>query len=210
VSTGLALAQLADATGDETFRRAASSMADYALSCQQPNGWFRENDLEDHTSPLTHTIGYVLEGLHGIGRMLGRQDCLDAVRLTLSRIAGFVGENGVLPGRWFGDWTPAVNWVCLTGSAQIAGVYLGMNRDDPVPANAHAGRRLLGFVAYTQELGSDHPGLEGAIRGSFPFSGGYCQWSCPNWAAKFFADSIMDDSAFLRHSDRSQSALTAR
>jgi hypothetical protein len=33
------------------------------------------------------------------------------------------------------------------------------------------------------------PATRGAVKGSFPVSGGYCTYEYPNWAAKFFIDS---------------------
>jgi len=190
--TGLALAELGDVLNDHRYRDGASRIADYALSCQQSNGWFRENDLDTHDVPLTHTIGYVLEGLEGIGNRLGRDDCHRAVTRTLDSILPLIREGGFLAGRWCQDWTPAVDWACLTGSAQIAGVFLRMYRKTRNPEYLEAGRQLLGFVCFTQELGSGVPDLKGGIRGSYPFQGGYGQWCVLNWATKFFADSMMD------------------
>ena len=192
VRTGLALAELGIMLGQESYKQAASRMADYALSCQQQNGWFSENDLDEHHRPLTHTIGYVLEGLHGIGMLLNRSDCADAVRRTLDRIATLVRADGFLAGRWNSDWSPAVDWNCLTGSSQIAGVFLRMHREVGDSTYLEAGRRLLGFVCWTQEIKGKVASLSGGISGSYPFSGAYGQWCLLNWATKFFADSLMD------------------
>jgi len=190
--TGLALAELAEVTGEESFRRAASRIAEYALSMQNPNGWFRENDLDFHDRPLTHTIGYVLEGLHGIGNLTHRSDCIRAVQKALDAIMPLTDSNGFLPGRIREDWTAAVDWSCLTGSAQIAGVLLRMYHQTGRSEYLEAGRRLLGFVCFTQELRIGMPELDGGIRGSFPFGGEYGQWCVLNWATKFFCDSIME------------------
>jgi hypothetical protein len=190
--TGLALMELGDLVCERKYRDAASRTADYALSAQHPNGWFAENDLDFHDQPLTHTIGYVLEGLHGIGVRLGRQDCIDAVECTLRAISSLVQPNGYLAGRLRKDWTPAVDWVCLTGSSQIAGVFLRMYLQTGKCEYFEAGRNLLGFVCFTQELMPDIPGIDGGIRGSYPFGGQYGQWCVLNWATKFFADSVMD------------------
>jgi hypothetical protein len=32
--------------------------------------------------------------------------------------------------------------------------------------------------------------IRGAVRGSFPIDGAYCQYAYPNWAAKFLVDSL--------------------
>jgi len=190
--TGLALAALGDVLDDQRFRTAASRIADYALSAQEANGWFGANDLDDHDRPLTHTIGYVLEGLHGIGIRLGRRDCTEAVHRTLNQIVPLIRPDGFMAGRWRADWTPAVDWACLTGSAQIASIFLRMHEQTKTPAHLEAGRKLLGFVCFTQNLGKSVPGLDGGIRGSYPFAGEYGRWCVLSWATKFFCDSVMD------------------
>ena len=192
VRTGLALAELGDLLDARRFRTAASCMADYALSIQESNGWFRENDLDDHDRPLTHTIGYVMEGLHGIGVRLERHDCIEAVQRTLNHIVPLIRPDGFLAGRWRNDWTPAVDWACLTGSAQIAGVFLRMHEQTKTPEYLEAGRKLLGFVCFTQDLRTGVPGLDGGIRGSYPFDGEYGQWCVLNCATKYLCDSVMD------------------
>jgi hypothetical protein len=192
VRTGLALAELGDLVDDQRFRIAASRVADYALSVQEANGWFRENDLDDHDRPLTHTIGYVMEGLHGIGVRLGRRECVEAVQRTLNHIVPLIRPDGFMAGRWRSDWTPAVDWACLTGSAQIAGVFLRMHEQTQTPEYLEAGRKLLGFVCFTQDLRTGIPGLDGGIRGAYPFDGEYGPWCVLNWATKFFCDSMMD------------------
>jgi hypothetical protein len=190
--TGLALTELGDLLDDQRFRTAASRMADYALSVQQTNGWFRENDLDDHDRPLTHTIGYVMEGLHGIGVRQKRSDCIEAVQRTLDHIVPLIRSDGFLAGRWRADWTPAVDWSCLTGCAQIAGVFLRMYEQTRKAEYMEAGRKLLGFVCFTQGLRTGVRGIDGGIRGSYPFDGEYGQWCVLNWATKFFCDSMMD------------------
>ncbi|MBV9082569.1 MAG: hypothetical protein JOZ62_07840 [Acidobacteriaceae bacterium] len=190
--TGLALAAAGEVVGRDDFGAAASRMANYALRCQRENGWFDENDLDRHEAPLTHTIGYVLEGLHGLGIRLGRADCLAAVDQTLTTIVPLIRDDGFLAGRWYRDWTPAADWACLTGSAQIAGVFLRRYCETRNAVYFDAGRKLLGFVCFTQDLKPGFPGIDGGIRGSYPVQGNYGQWCVLNWATKFFADSVMD------------------
>lgn len=192
VRTGLALAELGDAFDDVRYRAAASLTADFALSVQETNGWFGENDLDHHDQPLTHTIGYVLEGLHGIGVRLDRGDCMAAVERALDAIVPLIRSDGFLAGRWKSDWTAASDWGCLTGSAQIAGVFLRMYERTGKCEYLEAGRKLLGFVCFTQELQSGVAELDGGIHGSYPFHGEYGQWCVLNGATKFFCDSLMD------------------
>jgi len=190
--TGVAIAEFASLVDDDRLRNAASRIADYTLKMQRSNGWFDNADLQDHDVPLTHTIGYILEGLYGLGMTLGRRDCLRAAECTLDCIAGLIRDDGFLAGRWRQDWTPGVDSCCLTGSAQIAGIFLRMYELTRKPEYLQAGKKLLGFVCFTQDLRPGVAGLDGGIRGSYPFGGEYGQWAVLNWATKFFCDSVMD------------------
>ena len=186
------------------YVNAARRMADFTMSCQQPNGWFSQNDLDDHSVPLTHTLGYTLEGLLEIGLLLDDSACLDAVSTTLSQIQSLTATDGFLAGRWTADWKPAVTWCCLTGSSQLASVALRAHRVYPHKGFDVLGKKLLGFVASTQILRGAKQGLVGGIHGSYPFDGGYGRYCTLNWAAKFYADAVMDFfvGKTLRHDDR--------
>jgi len=83
--TGWALALLGQVGGGERYLDGARRIAAYAVSCQQPNGWFSENDIDNHDTPLTHTIGYVLEGLWETGLILQQDSLLDRTLSTLVR-----------------------------------------------------------------------------------------------------------------------------
>jgi len=85
-----------------------------------------------------------------------------------------------------------VDLACLTGSAQIADVFFRMHKQTKTPEYMEAGRKLLGFVCFTQDLRTGVPGLDGSIRGSYPFDAEYGQRCVLNWATKFSCDSVMD------------------
>jgi hypothetical protein len=192
IRTGWALALAGQELDVPEYIDAAKRITQFTLSCQQPNGWFAQNDLNHPEMPLTHTIGYTLEGLFEIGLLLNEPRCFEAVNLALSRLGSLVREDGHLPGRWTGEWGPAVSWNCLTGSCQVAGVSLRAHRLYPDKGFDGLGEKLLGFVASTQILEDSNLGLAGGIHGSYPFDGGYGRHCCLNWAAKFYADALMD------------------
>jgi len=60
------------------YGAAGLRQVDWALTKQQPNGWFASNCLDDPDLPLSHTIGYVLRGLLEAHRFAARADLLDA------------------------------------------------------------------------------------------------------------------------------------
>lgn len=160
---------------------------DWAISKQQPNGWFASNCLTDALNPLTHTIGYVLRGVLEAHLLSGRQDLLEAAVRTGKSLIEAVGSDGYLAGRLDSNFRPAVNYVCLTGSVQIAHCLFLLHRLTGQRGYLDTGRKLTSFVRRTVRF-EGHEGMVGGIKGSFPVNGDYGQWECLNWAAKFCID----------------------
>ena len=50
---------------------------------------------------------------------------------------------------------------------------------------------LVGALKALQTLESPNPALNGAIAGSFPLFGGYMRAGYPNWATKYFVDTLL-------------------
>ncbi len=57
--------------------------------------------------------------------------------------------------------------------------------------------KLLDQVKATQSVGSRHAGIRGGVPGSNPIWGWYLRLTYPNWAAKFFADALMETEGVL-------------
>jgi uncharacterized protein YyaL (SSP411 family) len=190
--TAWALALAGQASGRDSYLAAARAMGRWALTCRQPNGWYRDNALEDADIPLTHTIGYLLEGFLELGFLLDEPDFLNACVESLDHIAPLVEANGYLAGRWRADWTPAADWCCLTGSSQLATVMFKAERIASRPDLRSAAEKLLAFVGSTQILDGRNPALAGGIFGSYPIGGAYGPYCVLNWATKFYADAVMD------------------
>jgi len=169
--------------GDAGLRQVA-----WALSKQQPNGWFASNCLSNPDSPLTHTIGYVLRGVVEAWRLTQRADLLAAACRTADGLLPCVDSNGRLPGQLDAQWRGGVDSVCLTGSVQIAHSLILLHQAAQRPDYLATAKRLNGYVRRTVRL--DGP-LEqrGGVKGSFPVDGSYGRWEYLNWAAKFCIDS---------------------
>ncbi|MDP9263905.1 MAG: glycoside hydrolase family 127 protein [Acidobacteriota bacterium] len=186
-----ALLELYKETGEERFHNAARKNLDWALSCQQPNGWFRYAPFWGERA-FTHTVSYVLEGLLSAGQILNESSYLAAVDRALESIVPLVREDGWLPGSFDSNWRPTW-YCCLTGNAQLAGVMLRRFAETGDPRYEGGGRKLLSFVKSTQDLDATDPDLRGAIGGSYPVWGRYLNLCYPNWAAKFFCDSLLQE-----------------
>ena len=166
---------------------------DWAITKQQPNGWFGSNCLTDAERPLTHTIGYVLRGVLEGHRFSDRADLLLAAVRTGSSLVDAIGADGYLAGRLDQHFRPAVDYVCLTGSVQIAHCLFILFQLTGEQSYLDAGRRLTKFVRRTVRLDGPKE-TRGAVKGSFPVNGDYGQWEYLNWAAKFCIDALLLES----------------
>lgn len=191
VLCGWAMMRLAEDTGESRYAEAALRNARSALGQQQPNGWFANNDLVDPSRPLTHTIGYTLQGLLEIGVCTSREDLIEAVGNGVEPILSHIRPDGYLPGRFDANWRPAAGSSCLTGSAQIAIVLYRLFQLRGDARHRAAADRLVDCLMRVQCLDSEDENINGAIAGAYPLLGSYMTAGYPNWATKYFADALV-------------------
>jgi hypothetical protein len=183
----LALFRAAAVEPGRGYLEAAKSQVDWALTQQRPNGWLAKCCLTDHERPLTHTLGYALRGIVEAYLATQQDHYRDAACRTADGLLLALEPSGRLPGRLTKDWQPAADWVCLTGTSQIAESLLLLsgpaNRNDYV----RAAKRVNTYVRRTIVVdGPDD--IRGGVKGSFPINGWYGRWQYPNWACKFMID----------------------
>ena len=160
----------------------------WALTQQNDNGWFACNCLELPEEPLTHTIGYVLRGVIEAYRFSGDADLLASAQSTADALLKVTAEDGRLIGRFDRNWKPTVNWVCLTGSVQIAACWFLLHSITCKGEYLDAAKRVNRYVRRTVNVSGD-PNVVGGVRGAFPVNGDYGKFEYLNWAAKFCIDS---------------------
>jgi Squalene-hopene cyclase C-terminal domain len=160
----------------------------WALTKQRANGWFESCCLDDPTRPLTHTLGYTLRGVLEAYRSSGDSSLLEAARRTGDGLLGALRQDGGLPGRLRPDWSPGVDWVCLTGSAQVAHCWLLLYQWTSKADYREAAVRANAFVRRTIRVDGP-PDTRGGVKGSFPVDGDYGRYQYLNWAVKFVIDS---------------------
>jgi hypothetical protein len=188
------MAELGDALGDETLTSAAHASAVHYATLVDERNWPYRSGFSDADSgfPLTHTLGYTIQGLIETARLTdddalraSGQKLLQGARAVIDRSGGF------MPGRVHPGWNGGARWACLTGSAQLACSFLrlalmGHGRSDDV----EVARELVGYVVSTQLTEScGRPEIAWGVRGSYPFAlRGYERATWPAWAAKFLVD----------------------
>lgn len=187
---GLLLA--GQALDEPKWIKAARSNCDWALGQQQKTGWFAHCGFYVNEAPLLHTIGYVLEGLLGIGESLGDEKYINAARAGIKPLANIYQRQGSLKGRYNRNWDNTVSWRCLTGEAQIALVLYRLSKySSEDNAFAQVAVALLEGIAAIQDTESPFIESNGGIAGSQPFWRGYFPLSYINWAAKFYLDALL-------------------
>jgi hypothetical protein len=197
VAWGLLEAARVEPTGP--YAEAALANVRWALGRQRDNGWLDACCLTDPSRALTHTLGYALRGIIEAYRFSKDQLFLRAAQRTADGLLQAIRDDGFLPGRLRSDWSPAVKWACLTGTAQIAHCWLMLYRYTRQSRYRDAGFAANRYLRRTMKTDGNVE-TRGAIKGSFPISGQYGQYQYLNWAAKFFVDSNMIELA-VRLSD---------
>lgn len=178
------VARLAPNSG---YGEAGLKQVSWALSKQQDNGWFADCCLDDPARPLTHTIGYALRGVLEAYRYSGQRSFLKAACRTGHALLEALTSTGQLSGRFRSDWSAAVDWICLTGTAQIADCWLMLFEFTGDWRFQDGARKANSFVRRLVRT-HDHPDVLGGVKGSFPVGGAYGRYEYLNWAAKFFID----------------------
>lgn len=186
---GLALA--GQTLGEQRWIDAALKNCEWTLAQQQPNGWFAHNAFFDSQDPNLHTIAYVLEGILGVGQLLGREQSINATVNGVAPLVEIYRRGRSLKGQYDQNWKASVSWRCLTGEAQLA---LVLQRLAPItgePSYREVAQSLLVNLAKLQDTDSPYSETYGAISGSEPLWGGYGPFNYFNWAAKFFTDALL-------------------
>jgi hypothetical protein len=176
--------------GNPRYIDAAVRNAEYCLSKQEPNGWFRDCCLSDPDNPILHTLAYTMQGLLEIGKLTGRRDFVEAARRAADSEIRIMGRDGFIAGcqdRHFGGTT---KWSCLTGSAQTSVVLSELYLLTGENKYFDAARRINRYLMARHDILNPDIRLRGGLAGSWPTWGEYGRFMVLNWATKFLVDAL--------------------
>jgi len=177
--------------GDARYQEAAIKVVEAAIRQQQANGWFFNNCFANSETPITHTIGYTLQGILEVGILVGRGDFLASVQRGTEPLLRQISPEGFIRGSFYSDWSPKLYSSCLTGNAQLSVICYRLHEHTGDSKYKTAADRLVNYLKALQILDSGNPAINGAIPGSFPLMGAYMRAGYPNWATKYFLDALM-------------------
>lgn len=181
---------------DGRYTAAATANIRWALTHQHKDGFIGNCCLDDASRPLTHTLAYALRGIIEGYRVTADPEMLYAASLTADGLMRCLCDDGFLPGRLMPGWRAAVDWACLTGTAQTSCCWSMLYELTGDQRYLDAGRLANSFVRRTVPI-TGPPELRGGVKGSHPIDGNYKRYSFVSWAAKFCIDANLLESSFM-------------
>lgn len=191
VRSALGVLLLAEASNQGPYKDAAIRNLRWAMTQQEPDGWFQNAGFTLQEDPLTHTIAYTIEGLLEAGIILSDGAMIASARRAADALCARQTADGFLRARYGPGWKSSLDWSCLTGTAQMGMIWsrLFSLTGDKVYRQAAAEANLYLKRRQARQI-QQKPGVRGGIAGSFPLFGDYEPFRNLNWAAKFFVDSL--------------------
>ncbi|TAL60874.1 MAG: hypothetical protein EPN85_06320 [Bacteroidetes bacterium] len=181
-------------TGNETYRKTALRNLEWIINEKQlSNGWFQDcdNTIKHNDRPITHTIAYTIDGLLECGMYLKDDRFVVAAKKAADVLLDIFDRENSLNGRYDWNWKGSEYLIC-TGCAQLAIIWLKLYRLYKNEAYLYAATKMNNMLVYIQQRNfNERADTRGAMPGSFPIWGKYEPFAFPNWATKYFADSLM-------------------
>jgi hypothetical protein len=199
-----ALLETSKATGLKDFLVSVNRNLDFAVSRQRDNGWFADcdNSHERNEAPLTHTIGYTIQGLLACYSMIKREDLLSTASKTLKVLLHkFELDRKPLSGRFFSDWKEAISSTCITGDAQISLCWMELYKILGDYRYLNAAFKMNDFLKKIQ-YDCKYNEIDGALPSSFPPWGDYLTFCVNSWGVKYFVDALIEEYQIKRDLNR--------
>lgn len=181
-------------TGNKLYKESAIKNLYWIINKKQKtNGWFEDcdNTIKHNNKPILHTIAYTIDGLLDSGILLDDNLIIASARKSADALLNIFLKEGKLKGRFDKNWKGSEYMIC-TGCAQIAIVWMKLYKHFGSEKYIEAARRMNNLLLSIQSRNYvESKSTRGAMPGSFPIWGKYEPFSFPNWATKYFADSLM-------------------
>ncbi len=174
--------------------RAAAARALRAVARQQhENGWLPECSGSGRQGALAGTVADTIRGLLEGGRVLEDEDLIARAARAAERAALAMDPAGRFPGSLASDWRPAASWGCLSGTAQMATIWLRLFETTREIRWLEPVDTALRFLKSTQNRVSTDPGVHGGIKAAYPLGAEHGAYQLLVSGTAGFADALLRD-----------------
>ncbi len=188
-------------TGKEIYKEKAIKNLYWIIEKKQlPNGWFEDcdNTIKKNHMPILHTISYTIDGLLECGILLNDKKIIDAATKSADKLFEIFNKNKYLNGRFDSHWD-GHEYIIPTGCAQIAIVWTKLYKLTKNIQYLNAAMKMNDILIFIQDRKiKEDANTIGALPGSFPVFGKYEPFGFPNWATKYFVDSLLLEKECLK------------
>lgn len=195
------LLMIYETTGKNIYKEKAIKNLEWIIEKkQQQNGWFGDcdNTLKRNDKPILHTISYTIDGLLDCGIMLNDKRIIDAAKKSADKLFEIFSRKKFLRGRFDAQWNGSEH-VITTGCAQIAIIWMKLFRLTKNIQYLNAALKMNDILIFIQDRKvKEKPDTKGAMPGSYPVWGRYEAFGFPNWATKYFTDSLLLENECLK------------
>ena len=136
-------------------------------------------------------LAYSIRGVLEAGIYLKNKRYIDAAKKSADMLLKKQRKDGSLPGSFDENWNSSVSWSCLTGNSQTSIIWLKLYSITKEKKYFIAAKKINNFMKSTQNIRTNNIIIKGGIKGAYPIYGWYAPFCYPNWASKFFIDSLM-------------------
>lgn len=186
-----ALLELFEITMEKQYEKAAVNNLEWGLSKQRTNGWFDDCAFALQADPFTHTIAYTVRGFLETGLLLDNEKYIQVAKKTSDALFKIFTRHNFIVATYKEDWTSKDKYSCLTGCAQMAIIWFKLFELLCEDSYLETALKVNRFLKSLQNISTIYCPVRGGIKGSHPIYGKYLPFSYPNWATKFFVDSLM-------------------
>ena len=190
-----ALLELFSITKDEKYKKFALNNYYWAIDNNIANQNFISNtSFSSGSRQFLHLIGYVCRSLIEGYRITNDEK----IKKEAFRLLEMIYKEFQYKGRFAGDYDENFkgdySYRCLTGEAQIANaifVLFTITKDSKykdIIKQINNNLKEVHIISDDSEIG-----IKGGLKGSHPYWKYYESLKYPNWAVKFFADSLMNE-----------------
>jgi hypothetical protein len=184
-----ALALLAQESKAVRHRAAAERNLDWVLGQIEPSGWTSGINLKGYPTFL-HFIAYVIQGVLESGIALQRKDGIEAASRSARVLLRKFEVHKALLGAYDRDFKSGMGFVCLTGNAQMACVWLRLHEVTGELRYLNGALKINELLKEALQTRGNRGAL-GGVAGSYPIWGPYQPLRYISWGCKFLADALM-------------------